>query len=206
PLLQRYVDEVHAYDGTNPLARYPGSPMLVRQLLREQDRGVFCELQPEEAVALKQSLQRDARCAVHQRDGYAALKAFLPPKERRGLVLIDPPFEAQDGEFRLIEAALETALERWPTGMVAIWYPIKQRTGVMPFQRWLRKSGYTSVLNAELMIHPDTSPLRLNGCGMAIVNPPWQFDRQIADMLPALVRWLANAGSGSWRCEWLVEG
>lgn len=206
PLLQRYIDEVRRCDDSTPLKRYPGSPLLVSLMLREQDRGVFCELQPEEAAALKQALRGDARSAAHQRDGYAAMKAFLPPPERRGLVLIDPPFEAQDGEFRIIESALDTALQRWPTGLYAIWYPIKRRSGVMPFQRWLSRCGAKSVLNAELMIHPDTSPLRLNGCGMAIINPPWQFDAQLVQTLPTLTQWLAPDKSGSWRCDWLVEG
>ena len=206
PLLQRYIDEVRRCDKSAPLKRYPGSPLLVSQMLREQDRGVFCELQPEEAAALKQTLRGDARAAAHQRDGYAAMKAFLPPQERRGLVLIDPPFEAQDGEFRIIESALDRAFERWPTGIYAIWYPIKQRSGVMPFQRWLSRCGAKSVLNAELMIHPDTSPLRLNGCGMAIINPPWRFDAQLVQTLPTLTQWLAPDKGGSWRCDWLVEG
>ena len=205
PLLQRYIDEVRRFDDSSPLSRYPGSPVLISQLLREQDRGVFCELQPEEADALKRAVRGDARCAVHQRDGYAAMKAFLPPPERRGLVLIDPPFEAQDGEFRIIESALEAALQRWPTGMFAVWYPIKRRSGVMPFHRWLSRCGAKSVLNAELMIHPDTSPLRLNGCGMAIINPPWQFDAQLIQTLPALTPWLAPNNEGSWRCDWLLE-
>lgn len=206
PLLQRYIDEVRRFDRSSPLTRYPGSPLLASQLLREQDRGVFCELQPEEAIALKQSLRGDTRCATHQRDGYAAMKAFLPPPERRGLVLIDPPFEAQEGEFRIIQTALETALQRWPTGMFAVWYPIKRRSGVLPFQRWLGRCGAKSVLNAELMIHPDTSPLRLNGCGMAIINPPWQFDAQLVATLQVLTPWLAPDKAGSWRCDWLIEG
>ena len=206
PLLQRYIDEVRRFDSSSPLTRYPGSPLLASQLLREQDRGVFCELQPEEALALKQSLRRDTRCATHQRDGYAAMKAFLPPPERRGLVLIDPPFEAQEDEFRIIQSALETALQRWPTGMFAVWYPIKRRSGVLPFQRWLGRCGAKSVLNAELMIHPDTSPLRLNGCGMAIINPPWQFDAQLVATLEVLTPWLAPDKAGSWRCDWLIEG
>lgn len=206
PLLQRYVDEVRRFDSSSPLTRYPGSPLLASQLLREQDRGVFCELQPEEALALKQSLRRDTRCATHQRDGYAAMKAFLPPPERRGLVLIDPPFEAQEDEFRIIQSALETALQRWPTGMFAVWYPIKRRSGVLPFQRWLGRCGAKSVLNAELMIHPDTSPLRLNGCGMAIINPPWQFDAPLVATLQVLTPWLAPDKAGSWRCDWLIEG
>ena len=206
PLLQRYIDEVRRFDSSSPLTRYPGSPLLASQLLREQDRGVFCELQPEEALALKQSLRRDTRCATHQRDGYAAMKAFLPPPERRGLVLIDPPFEAQEDEFRIIQSALETALQRWPTGMFAVWYPIKRRSGVLPFQRWLGRCGAKSVLNAELMIHPDTSPLRLNGCGMAIINPPWQFDAQLVATLQVLTPWLAPDKAGSWRCDWLIEG
>jgi 23S rRNA (adenine2030-N6)-methyltransferase len=131
PLLRAYLDLIAAlnlagYSG-HAIAIYPGSPLIASHLLRPSDRAVLCELQGEEAAALKALFAGDARIGVHQRDGYAALAALLPPKERRGLVLIDPPFEAQEGEFCAIEAALKSAYARWPTGIYAIWYPIKPR-------------------------------------------------------------------------------
>jgi 23S rRNA (adenine2030-N6)-methyltransferase len=117
------------------LAIYPGSPLIAGLLLREQDRAVLCETQAEEAIKLRTLFTGDARIGVHQRDGYAALGALLPPKERRGLVLIDPPFETQDAEFRTIEAAFAKAYARWPTGSYAIWYPIKLRHQTQSFLR-----------------------------------------------------------------------
>lgn len=204
PLLERYV-AMTAASASDTLTEYPGSPLLAQRLLRDGDRAVLCELQPDEASALKQLLRDDPRCAVHQRDGYAALKAFLPPKERRGVVLIDPPFEAQDGEFRIIEKALNEAIQRWPTGIYAIWYPIKQRSAVQPFHRWLSQSGLNNVLVAELMIHPDHSPLRLNGCGMAIINAPWQFDRLLENALPVMAQKLATDDVVTWRNDWLIR-
>ncbi len=206
-LLHVYVNLVRALNaGHEELTVYPGSPLLASLLMREHDRGILCELQPEEAVALKALFRGDARFAVHERDGYAAMKALLPPPQRRGLVLVDPPFEAQDDEFRVIEKALTDAERRWPTGIYAVWYPIKLRQHVQPFHRWLARIGFAKVLVAELLLHPDNSALRLNGCGIAIVNPPWKFERQLEDLLPALQTLLAQGRYGQHRLEWLVGG
>lgn len=200
--LRDYLDRVRAINADAQIARYPGSPLLAQALLREQDRAILCEWQEDEAAALRTALHGDARCAIHRRDGYAALKALLPPAQKRGLVLIDPPFEAQGGEYAAIEKALEEAFRRWPNAIYAIWYPIKRREAIVPFHRWLR-GVHAEVLVAELLIHPDHSPLRLNGCGAAIVNPPWQFDRAVEAWLPAAQRLLAaDPGAGS-RLEWL---
>lgn len=206
--LHVYLNLVRALNSSraaHDIAVYPGSPLLASLLLREGDRAQLCELQPQEAAALREVFRSDSRVAVHERDGYEALKALLPPKEKRGLVLIDPPFEAQDGEFRLIEAALAQARTRWPTGIYAIWYPIKLRQQLSGFHRWLRQSGFGKVLLAELLLHPDNSALRLNGTGMVIINPPWKFDRQLEELLPVLVQHLAQGRFGQQRVEWLVQ-
>lgn len=206
-LLHVYVNLVRALNaGHEELTVYPGSPLLASLLMREQDRGILCELQPEEAAALKSLFRGDPRFAVHERDGYAAMKALLPPPQRRGLVLIDPPFEAQEDEFRIIEKALADAQRRWPGGIYAAWYPIKLRQHVQPFHRWLARSGFPKVLVAELLLHPDNSALRLNGCGLAIVNPPWKFERQLTELLPALQGLLAQGRYGQHRVEWLAGG
>jgi len=184
---------------------YPGSPLLAQSLLREQDRAILCELHPEEAAALKALFRDDPRLAVHQRDGYGALKALLPPVQRRGVVLIDPPFEAQAGEFATIESALRPALARWPSGVYAIWYPIKQDADVVPFHRWLaHEAGAARVLVAEVLLRPADTPLRLNGCGMAIVNPPWRFEQALQPALDVLARHLGDAGLGRSRLTWLA--
>ena len=125
--LQRYVEAIRACNPDGALRVYPGSPLLTANGLRNNDRLVLCELQSDEAVELRALFRDDSRVHVHQRDGYAALKALLPPAERRGLVLIDPPFEQQRQEFRVIEAALAEAHTRWPAGVYTVWYPIKQR-------------------------------------------------------------------------------
>jgi 23S rRNA (adenine2030-N6)-methyltransferase len=207
--LHIYVNLVRALNTGqgSELAVYPGSPLLASLVLREQDRAMLCELQEDEAAALKALFRGDARFSVHQRDGYEALKALTPPKQKRGVVLIDPPFEAQVGEFQQIEGALAAALARWPNATYAIWYPIKLRQHIVPFHRWLaERSTAASVIVAELLLHPDNSALRLNGCGMAILNPPWRFDRQLEEMIPVLRALLSQSRYGDQRIEWLKKG
>lgn len=205
-LLHVYLNLVRALNaGTSELVTYPGSPLLASLLMRKQDRGILCELHPDEAAALKAVFRGDPRFSVHERDGYAALKALLPPKERRGLVLLDPPFEAQDDEYRIIQTTLADAGRRWATGIYAIWYPIKLRQHVNAFHRWLARAGFSKVLIAELLLHPDNSALRLNGCGIVIVNPPWKFERQLEELLPALQTLLAQGRYGQHRVEWLAR-
>ena len=205
-VLHVYVNLVRALNNgqTNELAVYPGSPLLASLVLRAQDRGILCELQEDEAAALKAVFRGDARFAVHQRDGYEALKALTPPAQKRGIVLIDPPFEAQTAEFVQIEEALAAALTRWPKAVYAVWYPIKLRQHIVPFHRWLtERSGASRVLAAELLLHPDNSALRLNGCGMVILNAPWKFEKQLEELLPVLRETLAQSRYGAQRLEWL---
>lgn len=203
-----YLNLVRALNpasGKSDLATYPGSPLIASLLMREQDRAILCEMQPDEAKILKSLFAGDARIGVHHRDGYAALPALTPPKERRGLVLIDPPFEAQEDEFRSIETALEAAHARWPTGIYAIWYPIKLRQQILPFIRWFDRKKIPNVLNAQILLHPDNSALRLNGCGMMIVNPPWKFDQQLKELLRVLREHLAQGRFGQHDVEWLTR-
>lgn len=205
--LRPYFDllrAANAADANGHLNVYPGSPLIASLAARAVDRIVLCEMQPAETAALKALFAGDKRIGVHQRDGYAALPGFVPPKERRGVVLIDPPFEAQEAEFRSIEKALADAYARWPTGIYAIWYPIKLRRQVLPFHRWFAVHGIKKTLVAELMIDADDSPLRLNGNGMIIVNAPWQFDAVLAQLLPDLARMLARGPRASHRVEWLT--
>lgn len=205
-LLHEYVGLLRSLNGgRDELIEYPGSPLIASMIMREQDRGILCEIQPDECAALKSLLRNDARFAIHQRDGYAAMKALLPPTQRRGLALIDPPFEAQDGEFRIIENALRDALTRGAGGTYVVWYPIKLRQKVRAFHRWLTNSGCSNVLVAELLLHRDNTALRLNGCGMAILNPPWQFERQLEELLPALQNLLSQGLYGQYRIEWLAR-
>lgn len=206
PLLRHWLDAVLALPGNeHGLKLYPGSPLQAARAMRSNDRAYLCELHSEEAALLRELFHHDARVHVHNRNGYEALKALVPPPEKRGLVLIDPPYEAQDAEYRLIEAALKMALQRWPTGIYAVWYPIKQRSQVQPFLRGLQQSGSRRVLRAELLVHPDDSPLRLNGSGMVILNAPWNFDKVLREPLQAMARLLSQERPAEWKLDWLVD-
>ena len=202
PLVQHYLRRVQADNPVGALVNYPGSPLLAAQAMRAQDRLVACELQPDEARALGHLFERDGRVQVLARDGYGAVKALLPPKERRGVVLIDPPYEAQDDEFPRILESLRDGLERWPTGIFAVWYPIKRRRSVLPFLRKAAALPVKSSLVAEVMVRPDDSSLRLNGSGMLVLNPPWKLDLALAQALPELAKLMGEDGASS-RLEWL---
>jgi 23S rRNA (adenine2030-N6)-methyltransferase len=206
PLLRRWLDSILALpENAAGLRLYPGSPLQVAHAMRDIDSAQLCELHPEEAARLRELTRRDARLHVHERDGYRALKALLPPREKRGLVLIDPPYEAQEAEYRLIEQALKEALLRWPGGIYAVWYPIKRRSQVQPFLRWLGHCGAKRVLRAELVVHAGDSPLRMNGTGMAIVNAPWQLDETLREPLRALARLLSQESPAQWTLDWLTS-
>jgi 23S rRNA (adenine2030-N6)-methyltransferase len=209
PALASYRAAVDSCRAAHGASAYPGSPWLLAHALREQDRIACCELQPEEAAALKQCFAGDARVGVHQRDGYGAVEALLPPKAGatrigRGLVLIDPPYEAQRAEFDPILAALRGGLQRWPQGMFALWYPVKQRATLQPFLRRAAHLPARSVLVAELMVRPEESALRMNGSGLLLCNPPWRFDEVLRRLLPALQKALAPEGGGH-RLQWLRQ-
>ncbi len=174
------------------LGLYPGSPALVAALLRADDRAVCCELHPEDHASLRRALGRDRRVAVHLRDGYAALGAFLPPPERRGLTLIDPPYEQPDEHARVL-AALRTARARFPGGTVLAWYPIKHRAPVRALHDGVRAAGLRDVVAAELFLREPLDASRLNGSGLLVMNPPWGFEAAAGPMLAAL---LARLGDG----------
>ena len=169
--------------------RYPGSPALAAALLRKQDRMIFCEAHPEAASALKANLGRDKRAKIIEIDGFVGLGAFVPPVERRGLVLIDPPFEAKD-EFAHIVEAIETALRKWPTGIYMIWFPIKDRAVVARFYRQLSeaiaKAGVGDALRLELWIDEVDPTQPLAGNGLALINPPYVLEADVRIILPYL--------------------
>lgn len=175
------------------LGRYPGSPVLIRALLRPQDRLVCCELHPEDAATLRRRFAGDGQVAVHRRDGWEALGALLPPAERRGLVLIDPPFEQPD-EFATLAAGLGRAHARFATGTLAAWYPIKHRALVRGFHAALREAGIPDIVAVELLRHEPADPGRLNGSGLVVVNPPWRFEQEAAPILAALARGFGGPG------------
>lgn len=209
PAVQRYLAAVRACRVQHGAQAYPGSPWLLAHALRDGDRIAACELHPEEAHVLRAHFAGDPRIAVHERDGYAAIKALLPPKHgatkfARGLVLIDPPFEAQLAEFDTALAALAEGLARWPQAIFALWYPIKQGRTLHPFRRAAARLPAKSALLLELLVRPDDSPLRMNGSGLLVLNAPWQFDVAMRPTLDALRHALGEPGASA-RVEWLRQ-
>jgi len=186
-----------------PPREYFGSPLLVLRSLREGDRVVFVEQQPSEAAALERELPRRRNLSVVCGDGYAALKTYLPPKENRGLVLIDPPYEA-DNEFVLVERALQFGLTRWPNGIFAVWYPLKAAREAQRMQAALVKSGLRKLLLVELSIRPQDSPLGLNGSGLVIANPPWKLDEELRVALEEVHARLDPERAGGVTVRWLA--
>ena len=167
------------------LGLYPGSPALLGALLRPVDRLICCELHPEDYAALRGVMRAEAQVAVHLRDGYEASRAFLPPRERRGLVLIDPPYEQPD-EFARLTEALRQGCGKFPSGVYAAWYPIKHRAPARAFHTGIAEAGIRDVVAAELLLREPTDPDRLNGCGLLVVNPPWRFMAEAEPLLAAL--------------------
>jgi len=209
PDLAGYVDAVrecnryHRVDGTT-LRFYPGSPVLAQRLARPAARLALCELQPDECAALERELAGAPRVRVHAMDGYAALKALLPPLERRALVLIDPSFEEPD-EFGRIVAALRAGLQRCPAAVYAIWYPLTGRALAGEFFAALRTLPLPPTLAAELRVHAPDTLARMGGCGMVVLNPPWRFDDEIRPVLAVLADLLAVEPGATGRLEWLVR-
>jgi 23S rRNA (adenine2030-N6)-methyltransferase len=198
-----YLRVVHEVGGKRHLSRYPGSPELVRRLLRAEDRMVVNELHAEDAAELARRYARDPRVKVLSLDGWTALKAVLPPKERRGVTLIDPPFE-EPGEFDRLATALLEAHRRFATGTVLLWYPIKDLAAVAAFERHLTGAGLEKILLVEIRVKPREKVPVLLGAGLIVHNPPFGLVPRLEAMLPFLAPRLALDGPGSWRVEWLA--
>jgi 23S rRNA (adenine2030-N6)-methyltransferase len=205
-LLAPYLDAVASFNpgaaAGGDLKIYPGSPALVRHWLRAQDRMIACEAEPAAARALASRMQGDNRVRPVAIDGYTALNAYVPPKERRGLVLVDPPFEKPD-EFARLEQALAGAHRKWPTGIVLIWYPLKDARGTQAFGRRLAGLNIPRILRAELTVAPAQDAQKLAGSGLIVVNPPWTLADELAVLLPALAQAFAGT-EGRSRLDWLA--
>jgi len=209
-LLRPYLDAVRAEnagaDAASGLVVYPGSPCIALRLMRAQDVLVANELHPEDLAHLKAAIGRDPRAKPMTLDGWVALKALLPPKERRGVVLIDPPFEAA-GELERMTLGLAQALQRFATGIYIAWYPIKDPKPIKRFHAELARLGRPDLLRVELLIQRTDQADRLSGCGLVVANPPFTLERELAVMLPELRRRLAVAGDGgSYRLDWITKG
>lgn len=198
-----YLEAVRAVNATPELQSYPGSPRIVRHFFRPKDRMVLCELHSKEAEHLQSEFHGDRQVRIEHLDGYQAIKAQLPPTERRGVVYIDPAFELKDERRRLLEA-LEEGYRRWSTGVFAIWYPIQVRHVADDFLRRLERTGIRKILVTEFSILDPTDLLRLTGTGMVIINPPWHLEEELKGVFPWLWENLAVEGQGGYKVEWLV--
>jgi 23S rRNA (adenine2030-N6)-methyltransferase len=203
PELTDYVERVRALNPSGELREYPGSPRLARALLRPGDRLILTELHPADHAVLAAEFAGDRQVAVHPTDGYEALKRFLPPPERRGLVLLDPAYELKDEFARLVEA-VKIIHRRWASGIVVIWYPILDRAPSLRFQRTLGALEIPAMLCAELGLYPYDGPPGLHGCGMIVINPPWRLDETLGRLLPELLDRLRVGDFGETRLEWLA--
>jgi 23S rRNA (adenine2030-N6)-methyltransferase len=205
PLIKPYLDIVRAFNPDRDLKAYPGSPLIARALLRPQDRLTACEVEPKARKRLIDALRRDTQAHVVDLDGWLALPAFVPPNERRGLVLIDPPYEQKDEFERLAEGFAE-AFAKWPTGSYLLWYPVKSRRATDTLARHVAQVVAASApagkaLRLEFSVAPQTADAALVSTGLLIVNPPWTLLGELKSILPELEKPLGQGGAGRFRLE-----
>lgn len=202
-LLTPYLDAVRAQNPDGELRFYPGSPLITRNMLRQQDRLMALELHPVDVEALRENFAGDFQVRVTHVDGWQALGTHLPPKEKRGLVLIDPPFEERN-EFERMAQNLIKAHKRWPTGLYALWYPIKDAADVDKFVGMLKASAIPKILRLELTIRQPSNPPRLHGTGMIVINPPFVLEEEMRVLMPVLAEVLSDEGRGRWTVDWVA--
>jgi 23S rRNA (adenine2030-N6)-methyltransferase len=200
--LEPYLSAVKAENPDGKLRFYPGSPLLARRFVRPGDRMVLTELNKNDFEELKALFAHARHAALHLLDGYQALKAFLPPRERRGLVLLDSSFD-RSREFGRIARALKQAHARWPTGIYAVWYPLMDPLAMRGFMRDVARTGVRKILRLELTVAAATAAF-MGGCGMLVVNPPWRFDAEARALMEWLWRALSATPGGGASVEWLV--
>ncbi len=206
--LREYLDLLADFEPRLAIDRkigtYPGSGLIAQRLLRSDDRALLCEIQDRECTALAEAVGRDSRVHVECRDGFEAMRGSLPPRERRGLVFIDPAYETQQQESMGLLAALEDALRRWRTGVYCVWYPIKLRAEVDRWQHAFAALEPPPTLTAELCVYQDDSKAALNGAGVLIVNPPWQSDEVLGAAVAEMHALLAHDPKSRHGLRWLV--
>ncbi|TQP74619.1 23S rRNA (adenine(2030)-N(6))-methyltransferase RlmJ [Vibrio cholerae] len=200
--LDRYLDAIRQLNQGETLRYYPGSPRVARAHLREQDRMVLTELHPSDYPLLEQEFHRDRQVSIYKEDGFARLKASLPPQERRGLVLIDPPYELAK-EYRDVVRAIAQSYKRWATGIYAIWYPVVNRCDIDDMLQGLQGLEIRKILQIELGVAPDTNERGMTASGMIVINPPWTLESQMQTILPFLKQAIAPA-TGHYKVEWVV--
>ncbi len=202
-LLLPYLQCVEALKAFKRRHVYPGSPEIARYLTRAEDRMIFVEKHPQDAKKLAENFAFDGRAKVLELDGYLAAKAYVPPKERRGLVIIDPPYEERD-EFERLYYAFVDAYRKWPTGMYLLWYPVKNRDETKRFMVSLAEAGIPKILRAELRVKAVTEQGGLAGSGLMIINPPWKLADELRVLLPWLDGVLKQGEGHGWNVDWLA--
>jgi 23S rRNA (adenine2030-N6)-methyltransferase len=206
-LVQPYLDIVRAFNDRGELSAYPGSPLIARALLRPQDRLTACEVAAPARKDLIDALRRDAQAKVVDLDGWVALPAFVPPNERRGVVLIDPPFEER-GEFERLADRFKAAFAKWPTGIYLLWYPAKSRRATDDLAQHVAQAVVTTrppgkCLRLEFSVAPQDAGAALVSTGLLIVNPPWALHGELKTILPELEKPLGQGGAARFRLETL---
>ena len=202
--VQTYLKLVEELRSKHGRGAYPGSPWFALKAMREMDTATVFEMQREVFQQLYDNI-RDKRAGLHERDAYEGLMGVIPPKENRGLVLLHPPYELERKDFPQLVQLIQDAHKKWPTGVIAVWYPIKDRAMIDRFEKKLYKSGIRRQLICEVCVWPDDTPVGLNGCGLLVINPPWQFSQQADEALQWLfphLRMSENGGHAAVR--WLV--
>lgn len=199
-ILAPYLGVVRGLNAPGTLTRYPGSPVIARRLMRAGDRLVVNELHPEDFAALKELFARESQVKVLQLDGWTALKSLLPPKERRGVVLVDPAYEAP-GELDRLVQGLKDVARRFATGTILLWYPIKDVKPVAALRRQIVELAFAKALAVELMVRAPDDPKRLNGAGLLVINAPFTLPDQLDVLLPHLARLLAQGAGATFRVD-----
>jgi 23S rRNA (adenine2030-N6)-methyltransferase len=205
PLVAPYLDIVRAFNPQRDLTAYPGSPLIARALLRPQDRLTACEVEPKARKRLIDALRRDTQARVVDLDGWVALPAFVPPKERRGLVVIDPPYE-QKNEFERMAEGFSQAFAKWPTGSYLLWYPVKSRRATDSLARHVAEvagagASPAKCLRLEFSVAPQAAAAGLVSAGLLVINPPWMLAGELKTILPELEKPLGQGGAGRFRLE-----
>lgn len=200
--LNSYLNAIKELNNNGELRYYPGSPCIAKSHLRPQDRMILTELHPSDYPLLEQEFHRDRQVKIYKEDGFQRLKASLPPKERRGLVLIDPPYELAK-EYSDVVRAIGSSHKRFANGIYAIWYPVVNRYDIDDMLEGLQKLDIRKILQIELGVSPDSNERGMTASGMIVINPPWKLESQMQSLLPLLQAAIAPA-TGHWKVDWIV--
>lgn len=202
--LEPYMMAVRHFNRSGQLRYYPGSPLIARQLLREQDRLHLSELHPSDFPLLRAEFQKDERARVVRENGYQQLKSQLPPASRRGLILIDPPYELKS-DYQDVVKGIQEGYKRFATGTYALWYPVVLRQNIKRLVHALEESGIRRILQIELAVRPDSDQRGMTASGMIVINPPWKLEGQMRSVLPWLHQVLVPEGTGHTSVNWIVQ-